>query len=408
MARLRVLVLVCALSPAARAAPRVAAPALQRRVQVALAVTEPTRALDAIKNAADDLGGHLVRGESTMVTVAVPDDGYRELLRRVRSLGDETDVRVTTTDFTDRIAAAQARLRAARESEARLSGVGGVAHGVHDRLQLEHALEDAKSAEDDARRELDDLERSVRQTEVVIRLSAPAVERVPRPRLPFAWLGKLGLSRLLDTSGKKPPSYRLSEVDDGNFYLQGGYQPDAAKLGGVQALGALGLTVRMTGDPDPVALFGGFDASLGASRGFVYGLQSIFGVAMPFGRRVALGVGSGPGIDGITSTIPFGVSFPVEAFFSLDLFKGLGTTLRVRDGWVLAAKARKHGAPAAPFGDEASATVTFAVGSRHGGHYSQSRNVPSLGLSVRQTMGATLYLVNLGFSFHESKFTRSD
>jgi len=199
--------------------------------------------------------------------------------------------------------------------------------------------------------------------------------------------------------------YRLSGIDDGAIFLQGGYTPDQDKLGGARALGALGVTLRVVGDPDPVALYGGFDLSLGGSGGFVYGLQSILGGAVPMGRRVALGVGSGPGIDGITSTIPFGVSFPIEAWLSLDLFKGMAVTARVHDGWVLAAPERENGAPVAPFGDEASAALTFALGTRHGGNYSQNRDGPSFGLAVRQTMGATFYLLNLGFSAHESNFT---
>lgn len=408
MARLRVLVLLCALAPAAAAAPRAAAPsapALEHQANIVLSVTSGADALERIKRVADDLGGHLVQGGSTVVTVDVPFGSYDKLLQRLDALGDRQSQRVTTTDLTDRIGDAEAGLRAARERHRRLMGVHSVAHGVPDHLKLERALEDAESAEALARRRLEDLEERARKTRVVIRLSAPAVVRVPEPRLPFKWLGKLGLPRLLDTSASQKKSYRLDGMYSGGIFLQGGYTPDADKLGGARALGALGVTFRAMGDPDPVAPFGGFDAALGGGGGFLYGLQSMLGVGIGLGRRVGLGVGSGPGIDGITSTIPFGVSFPIETWLSLDLFKWMGARVRVHDGWVLAASAREHGAPAAPFGDEASAELTLAFGSRHGGTYSQNREGPSLGFSVRQTMGATLYLVNLGFSAHESNFT---
>jgi hypothetical protein len=409
MARFRTLALLLALTPAARATPRAVAapraPALAREANLALIVTSRAGALDRIKNAADDLGGRLVQGLGRVVTVEVPSGRYQELLQRLGSLGDEQDVSVRTTDLTDRIAAAEAKLRAAREQRERLSGVQGVAHGVPDHLMLERAMERAEDAEADARSEIENLRERAGRTRARILLVTPTIRPVPRPRLPFPWLAKLGLPKLLDTSAPKKKSYRLSGIDDGAIFLQGGYTPDQDKLGGARALGALGVTVRIVGDPDPVALYGGFDLSLGGSGGFVYGLQSILGGAVPIGRRVALGVGSGPGIDGITSTIPFGVSFPIEAYLSLDLFKWMGATARVRDGWVLAARSREHGAPAAPFGDEASAALTFALGTRHGGNYSQKRNGPSFGLAVRQTMGATFYLVNFGYTAHESSFT---
>ncbi len=427
MARLRVLFLLCALAPAARAAaPPVAAnptaaqpvvathaaasraaPELERKVRVLLSVTSRTEAVDHIKNAASDLGGHLVQASGSVVTVVVPAGSYRQLLARLASLGDQQDVRVATTDLTDRIAAANARLRAARESKKRLAGVQGVARGIPDHLELERAQEDAESVENDALDQLESLEQSARQTRIEIRLAAPTIAPVPRPRLPFPWLGKLGLPRLLDTTAPHKPRYRLKQLVDGDIFLQGGYTAEADKLGGARALGALGLSFRMMGDADPIALYGGFDASLGGSKGFLYGLQMMIGAAVPIGRRVAFGVGSGPGIDGITSTIPFGVSFPIEAYLSLDLFKSMAATVQVHDGWVLAAKARRHGAPAA-FGDEASARITLAFGKRHGGSYSQNREGPTFGFAVRQTMGATLYLVELGFRAHESNFTRSN
>lgn len=411
MARLRVLVLFCtallSVSASARAQGPTPArsPVLERQATVVLSVTDRTDALDRIKNAANDLGGHLVQGSGASVTVDVPGASYRKLFDRLAALGDETDVRVTTTDLTDRIAAAQARLRAAREREKRIAGLQGVAHGVPDHLELERAMEDVESDQADARSDIEDLEERARRTRVRIQLAAPPIAPVPPPRLPFPWLAKLGLPRLLDTSARKKPSLRLDEIDDGAVYLQGGYTPEGARPGGARALGALGVTVRVVGNPDPVALFGGFDLSLGASKGFLYGLQSLLGLAVPFGRRVALGVGTGPGIDGITSTIPFAVSIPIDAYLSLDPFKVLGANIEVRDGWVFAARARRNGAPAAPFGDEASAAITFELGTRHGGQYSQNRAGPIVGFAVRQTMGATLYLVNLGFSAHHADYT---
>ncbi len=395
-------------SARAQAAAPARAPALERQANVVLSVTDAAAALDRIKNAADDLGGHLVQGGGSFVTVDVPTARYRELLRRLAALGDETDVRVTTTDLTDQIAAAEARLRAAQESRKRISGVQGVARGVPDHVQVERAMEDAENAQDDARSDIEDLEARAKRTRVQIRLAAPTIAPVPQPRLPFPWLAKLGLPSLLDTSTRDKKGFRLRESDDGSIFLQGGYTADGDRLGGARALGALGVTVRVVGDPDPVALFGGFDLSLGGSKGFLYGLQTVLGLAVPFGKRVALGVGSGPGIDGITSTIPFGVSIPIDTYLSLDLFKGLGANIEVRDGWVFAAKARRDGAPAAPFGDEASAAITFELGKRHGGDYSQDRDGPSIGFAARQTMGATIYLVNLGFSAHESSYTERD
>ena len=324
---------------------------------------------------------------------------------RLDALGERNGLRLSTTDLTDQIAAAQAALDAARRRRERIQSIRGVAHEVKGHLELEHALEEAEGEVAAAQEALRSLRGRVGQSQVEVRLQAPPVVQIGETRLPFPWLGKLGLPSLLDTSAPRKRTLRLHEVYDGALSLEGGYTPDAARLDGASKFAAMAMWFRILGESDPVGPFGGLDLSLGGGGGFLYGLQLLGGAGLPLGKRFAVGVSTGPGIDGITSTIPFGVDFPIELYLSLDLFKAVGASIRVRDGWVFAAKARRHGSSVAPFGDEASAALTLGLASRDGGDYSQNRDGLAIGFGVRQALGATIYSLDLGFGAHESNFT---
>jgi hypothetical protein len=168
------------------------------------------------------------------------------------------------------------------------------------------------------------------------------------------------------------------------------------------------VNFRALGESGPIGLFGGFDLVLGGGGGFVYGAQTLLGLGMPFGSSVAIGLSSGPGIDGITGgVIPFGVDFPIELWFTLEIGSFMSATAWFQEGWVLASDERDDGSEHAPFGDELSGGLTLAFGERDQWSYSSDWSRPLIGFAYRETMDTAIYELRLGWALRELDLSES-
>lgn len=376
---------------------------LAHTADVALSVVDPVAAAARVSDAVSALGGRLVRGGDRELVVEVPNARYRELVARLARVGELSGEHVTTEDLTDALATAAADGRAAATRRARLEHMKSIAHTLPENLLLERDMESAASDEADADRQIADLHRKGTVTSVTIRLGAPPVEPIAAPKLPFPWLGDFGLPRLLDTATRRTPlPLRLRSFIDGQIDLRAERSQRGGGIGDAAGAISVDASMRGLGDADPVGVFGGFDLALGGGTGFQYRVQGIVGAGAPLGRRFVVGVGSGPGIDGLTSKIPFGVDFPVELYLGIDVASFVGVTAWAQDGWVLAASARKHGARHAPFGDEAALGLGLAFGQRDDYSGSIEREGLRLGFDVREAMDTRIYEITLGFGARQA------
>jgi hypothetical protein len=193
---------------------------------------------------------------------------------------------------------------------------------------------------------------------------------------------------------------------DGAFRLEAMHADQAGELPKNLNVAQAALNMRVLGEATPIGIFGGVDAALGGGSGLAYELQLMIGVGMPIGERLGIGVASGPGVEGVTSSMPFGVTFPIELNVSWDMSRLLATKLTLRDGWVVASDDRRKGSEMAPFGDELSGAlhVVIAERDREGG-YSEARDGPEVGFEYRELMGARAFVVSLGYSGHISDFS---
>lgn len=378
---------------------------LAQTATIAVAVTDPVDAAERVTRLVSAVGGRLVRGADRELVAEVPGARYRELVQRLAEIGDTSGEQLVTQDLTLSIAAATADERAAVDRRDRLERVKAVARSVDEQLLVEREMERAEDAIATAQRRRGELERQSSVTSVTIRLVAPEVAPITESKLPFPWLDSLSLGRLTDTVTRaRPPSPALRSFIDGQVDISGQRSARGGRIG--DPAGAIGvdLAMRDLAYADPVGFFGGFDLSLGGGTGFLYGLQGLGGIGAPIGRRVALGLATGPGVDGLTSKIPVGFHVPVELYVDLDATDFLAASLWARDGWVFGSSDRRHGSRHAPFGDEAQAGITLAFGSRDDYGGSGERDGLRLGFVYREAMDTRIYAFTLGFGAHHSEF----
>jgi len=354
------------------------------------------------------LGAQLVRATDSEVVVDVPTTQYSRLLEALRAAGYVSSERVSTRDVSLELARVEADARAAHTRVARVQGLSSKASDVQGHLLVEQEIQRATREEDAARRTRGVLLRRSTLTRVTLHLEQPPVETFQEPNLPFPWLDRLGLPELLDPSSGTPETHRvLRAFLEANLSLRLGHAADAERFGGPTKLGAASLSLRTLGEANPVGVFGGFDLSLGAGGGVLYGAQTILGLGLPIGERLAIGIGSGPGVDGIKGVVPAGFTVPIELYVSLDTASWLSTTLWLQDGWVPGSDARHAGAKHAPFGDELAAGVQLGFGGRSDGYYSQDRFGPLVGFVYREQMDARIFEIRLGVGGHTSDFSET-
>lgn len=350
-------------------------------------------------------GGRAQVTDARRVVASLPTHAVDGVLERLRALGWLRLGHETSIDLTAAVARAAADLRAAKEAHERTRKLQRLVRDVASGLALERALEEDQRAVLLAEERLREVRTRGTRTILDLRISAPSVERVPEPRLPFPWLDDLGLSRLQDTTayeGRRDRELRAALL--GQVLLKGAYA-DGGEADGTTT-GAAALSFRTLGESSPaVGLFGGFDLAVGGGSGFLYDVQALGGLGFPLGQRVIIGVSSGPGIDSIGGAVPFGVSFPVEAMVYWDATRAFDVTVAVENAWVVASDERQDGSRRALFGDELAASLSVGLGERDDGNYVDDRVGFLVGVGYREAMGSKFYELRLGFGATESSFS---
>jgi hypothetical protein len=373
---------------------------------VGLRVEHEGEAQKAIAAAAARVGGRVLWSSGGDVRLTVPRDRYRELVTELRGLGELQYDKLGVRDATRQYAEALANLESARAASARRRQLRRVPGSVQEKLVVERVVEGSIERIRVAEARVRDIAERAEYAELRVVLLYEPRAGVEHSALPFSWLDELGLARLQNPPSHVPGRSRagmtsLTEIGLGvtTFYV-----PNAEPLGGTKLAMGLGFGLRSLGDSDPVGFFGGMDLSLGASQGFVYGLQVLLGAGLPIGRRLVLGVSAGPGIDGITTVVPFSVLFPVEVYVGWDVASFMNVSLRAHHAFATA-DARRDGAAHALFGDELFAGVVTTLAERDSWTAErQKRGGWSVGAGYRELMGTEMVGLWLGFSATRAEY----
>jgi hypothetical protein len=182
------------------AAPANRAEKLIYRAELRVAVADPEPAAKALLDWVKANGGYLLEQQGNRVVVRVPSASFQAALQNVMSSGELVDRRVVVEDVTEQYFDLEARIRNAEALRARLTLLLERASKIEDALRIEQEL--GRVSE-----QLEVMQGKLRRLRELVAFSTVSVEWVQltqesleaSPALPFAWLGTLGLSHLLQS-----------------------------------------------------------------------------------------------------------------------------------------------------------------------------------------------------------------
>jgi hypothetical protein len=169
---------------------------------VTMSVYQVAPALDAIEGIARAMGGYLESRNDTQIQIRIPRLRFDEALHKVEASGDVLHRDVTAQDVTDAYFDLEARLKNARAVRDRLQALLEKA-AVKEAIEIQKELERVTG-------EIEVLEGKLKLLSSKIAYSTIDVAFQPRasaavqlaPRLPFTWLGELGLPKLMNLESR--------------------------------------------------------------------------------------------------------------------------------------------------------------------------------------------------------------
>lgn len=169
-----------------------------------LAVYQAQSRLSEAEKIAVDAGGYLVRRHKLSMTVRVPAVRFQEVLRAMERLGDVLDRRIEANDVTEEFFDVETRLRSARAVRDRYQELLERANTVEEALRVEEQLSRVVLYIEQLEGRLKRLKELLAYSTLEVQFDERRTDVVSsRVKLPFPWLGELGLGRLLDLGGAK-------------------------------------------------------------------------------------------------------------------------------------------------------------------------------------------------------------
>jgi hypothetical protein len=188
-----------AASPYARGAAHDAS-MLIRSAQLALAVFEVDKKMEAVQAIATELGGYLALRRDREVTVRVPREHFDEALRRIESVGDVLHRSVAAEDVTDQYVDLELRLKNAQAVRARLEKLLETA-SVKDAVEIHKELTKITEEVERLSGKLKLLKDRIAFSTITVTFERTEPQKLrSQALLPFTWMRTMGLGPLLQVS----------------------------------------------------------------------------------------------------------------------------------------------------------------------------------------------------------------
>jgi len=168
------------------------------QANVALAVYEVDKGLDAVEALTRGAGGYLVSRGGNAIVVRVPTSHFDGSLKQVLALGEVLERELHVEDVTAKVRDLEVRLKNAEAVRKRLVELLAGTAKTADALAVERELARVTDDLERMKAELKRFQELVAYSTLTVRFEAPHAEALDRRfKLPFPWLEELGLSHLL-------------------------------------------------------------------------------------------------------------------------------------------------------------------------------------------------------------------
>lgn len=187
-------------APTANTSPASAAPSKQMLVYTAdftLSVYQVEPGLERVQALATELGGYLASRNDHEIVIRVPRDRFSTALAEIEKVGEVVHRDVRAIDVTDEFVDTASRLQNAKKMRDRLQELLTRAQ-VKDALEIEKELGRITEQIEVLEGKFKLLSDRIAFSTITVRYAAkgPVAQRADS-RLPFAWLKRLGVNRLL-------------------------------------------------------------------------------------------------------------------------------------------------------------------------------------------------------------------
>ena len=161
-------------------------------------VTDPDASVKAVKALAEKLGGYTLRMTLSAIAIRVPAEKFDSAAEELARLGTVIEKDVAAQDVTDQVLDLQVRLKNAKATQQKLLALLEKSQAVRDTLEIEKELQRITTEIERLEGQLNKLSHEVAFSMLTVLFNqtknAPAETQV---KLPFYWLGRIGLNELL-------------------------------------------------------------------------------------------------------------------------------------------------------------------------------------------------------------------
>lgn len=168
----------------------------------AMLVADVTRAVEATRKMAEQMGGYMERMTGTHIVVRVPATRFSEATAALAALGTITEKEIKAQDVTEEHTDLEIRLKSAKALLEKLLALLGKAQTVKEALEVEREIARVRTEIEQLEGKMNRLSNQVAFATLGVEFAAmkDAPSEV-QATLPFAWLDLLGLENLLDIIG---------------------------------------------------------------------------------------------------------------------------------------------------------------------------------------------------------------
>ena len=163
-----------------------------------VAVGDVAASIQATKARADKLGGYMLRMTVNTIVIRVPAEKFDAAVEAIARMGMVIDKDVTAQDVTDQYLDLEMRLKNAKAAQQKLLALLEKAQAVSDTLEIEKELQRITTDIERLEGQIKKLTHEVAFSMLTVLFNqtknAPAETQV---KLPFYWLGRIGLDELL-------------------------------------------------------------------------------------------------------------------------------------------------------------------------------------------------------------------
>ncbi len=165
--------------------------------KLTMAVYQVESALAAVEQIGRDVGGYLATRTDREIVLRVPRARFEESIKKIEGIGDVTHRDIQAQDVTDEFLDTEIRLKNARAMRDRLQALLEKAP-VKEALEIEKELGRVTQEIEHMEGRLKVLRDKIAYSTVTVTFDSRAASLHTMPlRLPFGWLGELGLPHLL-------------------------------------------------------------------------------------------------------------------------------------------------------------------------------------------------------------------